>query len=52
MGCDARPCEYEYVQVDNLVGYVVKAVEALHQDVVTVGLRVERIEAALGIRDE
>jgi hypothetical protein len=56
MSCDAtchgEACEFDYGQVDDLIGYVMNAIDVLHTDVVTVGRRVERIEAALGIEDE
>ena len=46
--CHREACEFDYGQVDDLIGYVMNAIEALHADVVTVG---RRIEAALGMDD-
>jgi hypothetical protein len=48
--CDAS-CDYDVNAIAVMITGVLQAIEALHEDVVTVGQRVERIEATLGIED-
>jgi hypothetical protein len=44
--CDAS-CDYDPVAVDNLIAGVLTAIDAVQEDVVTIGLRVERLEEVL-----